>query len=95
MLETLEAPEAEISTGADDAEGVVTIYSQENCVQCTGSKKFVERHGIPNVIVDITNDDSTRDALRVHGIKQMPIIIGPDGKVFGGFDAPSLLAYKK
>lgn len=95
MLETLEADTALEATGASDTEEVVTIYSQENCVQCTGSKKFVERHGIPNVIVDITNDDSTRDALRVHGIKQMPIIIGPDGKVFGGFDAPSLLAYKK
>lgn len=55
--------------------GIVTVYSQPSCVQCTATYRELDRAGIPYKSVDISQDDAARDYVKALGHLQAPVVI--------------------
>ena len=53
----------------------VTVYTKPACVQCTATKKALDRAGVDYEIVDITMDSEARDYVMALGYLQAPVVV--------------------
>lgn len=58
----------------------ITVYSKPSCVQCTATKKALDKAGVGYDEVDISVDDAARDYIMGLGFKQAPVVIPPAGE---------------
>jgi glutaredoxin-like protein NrdH len=58
----------------------VTVYTKPACVQCTATKKALDKAGVSYVSVDITADDDSRDYVMSLGYTQAPVVTVGDGE---------------
>lgn len=62
----------------------ITVYSKPACVQCTATKKSLDRAGLDYEVVDISLDDEARDYVMALGYVQAPVVVA-DGDHWSGF----------
>jgi glutaredoxin-like protein NrdH len=64
----------------------VTVYTQPNCVQCTMTKKQLDRLGIEHRVIDVTVDPDAHAYVTGLGYQQAPVVVVGDGEQhWGGF----------
>ncbi|MDO4909641.1 MAG: glutaredoxin-like protein NrdH [Corynebacterium sp.] len=56
----------------------ITVYSKPACVQCTATKKALDRAGLEYEVVDISMDDEARDYVLALGYLQAPVVVVDD-----------------
>lgn len=62
----------------------ITVYSKPACVQCTATKKALDRAGLEYELVDISVDEEARDYVLALGYLQAPVV-EVDGEHWSGF----------
>ena len=62
----------------------ITVYSKPACVQCTATKKALDRAGLDYNLIDISCDDEARDYVMALGYLQAPVV-EVDGEHWSGF----------
>ncbi len=69
----------------------ITVYSLPNCVQCTQTKKLMDREGIVYEPVNLEEHPDKAAEFKDAGILQAPIVVvGNDGRRWSGFQ-PDLI----
>lgn len=61
-----------------------TVYTKPGCVQCTATRKALDRAGISYELVDITEDSSARDFVMSLGYTSAPVVVA-GGEHWSGF----------
>ena len=56
----------------------VTVYTKPACVQCTATKKALDRAGVDYETVDIAMDSDARDYVMALGYLQAPVVVAQD-----------------
>jgi len=58
----------------------VTVYTQPGCVQCTMTKKQLDKQGVEHDTVDVTKDPEAHAYVTGLGYKQAPVVVVGDGE---------------
>lgn len=53
----------------------ITLYTKPACVQCTATRKALDKSGAEYDVVDITEDPAARDYVMSLGYLQAPVVI--------------------
>lgn len=53
----------------------IVLYTKPACVQCTATRKFLDKNGVKYDVVDITEDHDARDYVMSLGYLQAPVIV--------------------
>jgi glutaredoxin-like protein NrdH len=53
----------------------ITLYTKPACVQCTATRKGLDKSGVEYDVVDITEDPAARDYVMTLGYLQAPVVI--------------------
>lgn len=56
----------------------ITVYSKPNCVQCTATKRALDKAGLIYEVIDISTDDQARDQLAARGFQSAPVVFAGD-----------------
>lgn len=73
----------------------VTVYTLPVCVQCTQTKKLMDREGIEYDVVDLMNEPELADTFKDAGLLQAPIVVvGHDGRRWSGFRPDEIMKLK-
>lgn len=56
----------------------VTVYTKPACVQCTATKKALDKAGIDYNLVDITTDDDALAYVKGLGHQAAPVVVTED-----------------
>ncbi|QFQ01922.1 Glutaredoxin-like protein NrdH [Corynebacterium urogenitale] len=54
---------------------MITLYTKPACVQCTATKRALDKAGLEYTMVDISLDDEARDYVMAMGHLQAPVVI--------------------
>lgn len=57
---------------------MITLYTKPACVQCTFTKKALDKAGLSYETVDISLDDEARDYVMALGHLQAPVVVAGD-----------------
>lgn len=71
---------------------MITVHTKPRCVQCDATKRYLDRHGLAFVEVDLTPESTAR--FQAAGVLAAPVVELPGHAPFGGFRAPLLDAYR-
>lgn len=74
----------------------VTVYSKPSCVQCTATKRWLDKNQVEYTEVDVTEDAEALEYTRSLGYLQAPVTVveRTGGKVHAsGFDPDFLYHY--
>ena len=52
----------------------LTVYTLPNCMQCTMTKKALEKAGVPYVTVDLATDESAVETVQQLGYTSAPVV---------------------
>lgn len=69
----------------------VTVYTQPNCIQCTMTKKQLDKLGIEHDTVDVTADPEAHSFVTGLGYKQAPVVVVNGGETHWAGFKPDLL----
>ena len=69
----------------------ITVYSKPNCVQCTATKKDLEKKGLAFDEVDITKDHDALMFVLGLGHQSAPVVVVGDDS-WGGFQPAKIAA---
>ena len=58
----------------------VTVYTQPNCVQCTMTKKQLDKLGIEHKTVDVSSDPEAHAYVTGLGYTAAPVVVVNDGE---------------
>lgn len=72
---------------------MITLYSKPACVQCTATKKALDKTDISYNVIDISQDNDVRDLVLELGYTSVPVVVSGD-KHWSGF-RPDLLSQLK
>lgn len=64
---------------------MVTLYTKENCVQCSMTKRLLDKIGVEYQTVDIIDNPEELDKLIEMGYKAAPVVLTEDGQSWSGF----------
>ncbi|MEE6140525.1 glutaredoxin-like protein NrdH [Mycobacterium sp. 050128] len=53
----------------------IILYTKPACVQCTATRKLLDKNGLKYDIVDITENPEARDYVMSLGYLQAPVIV--------------------
>ena len=54
---------------------MITLYTKPACVQCTATKRALDKAGLEYTTVDISLDDDARDYVIAMGHLQAPVVV--------------------
>jgi glutaredoxin-like protein NrdH len=54
---------------------LVTLYSQPSCGPCFATKRYLEKAGVPHVVVNVREDPAAAAVLKRHGMTGTPAVI--------------------
>ncbi len=60
---------------------VVTVYGADWCGDCRRAKRYLEAAGIPYRYVDLERDPGAQQLVDDAGIRAIPVIVTPAGRV--------------
>ncbi|AGP30286.1 glutaredoxin-like protein NrdH [Corynebacterium terpenotabidum] len=63
---------------------MITVYTKPACVQCTATKRALDKAGLDYELVDISIDDEARDYVMALGHLQAPVVVAA-GEHWSGF----------
>ena len=64
----------------------VTVYSKPGCMQCTMTKKALEKNGIPYTEVDVTEVEAALEYISIElSYAQVPVVVVDDQTHWAGF----------
>ena len=66
----------------------ITVYSQNGCIGCKATERFLTKHGAQFEVIDITDNDSERDhvldIMSENNLEnRMPLVLAGDKKWSG------------
>lgn len=67
----------------------ITVYSAPSCMQCTATTRTLDKMGVAYDVVDISQDDASREAVKALGYSQAPVVVSGEDH-WSGF-RPDLL----
>lgn len=53
---------------------MITVYTKPACVQCTATKRALDKAGLDYELVDISEDEEARDRVMALGHLQAPVV---------------------
>lgn len=56
----------------------ITVYTLPSCVQCDGTKRYLNRAGIEYDVVDLSSDPAAMDLVKSLGYAAAPVVIVGD-----------------
>jgi glutaredoxin-like protein NrdH len=56
----------------------VTVFTLPNCMQCTMTKRALEKAGVPFDVVDLATDDRAMGVVKELGFQSAPVVIDGD-----------------
>ncbi|GGA61874.1 NrdH-redoxin [Pseudoclavibacter endophyticus] len=56
----------------------ITVYSKPACVQCTATKRALDKQGIEYEIFDLSVDDKALATVKELGYMQAPVVVAGD-----------------
>lgn len=59
----------------NDSQLSVTVYSTPGCVQCKLSRTWLDKHDVPYVEVDLSEDQDALEMVRNLGYQAAPVIV--------------------
>ncbi|GAA1475220.1 glutaredoxin-like protein NrdH [Corynebacterium felinum] len=62
----------------------ITLYTKPACMQCTATKKALDRAGLEYDLVDISIDDDAREFVMALGYLQAPVVMA-NGEHWSGY----------
>lgn len=70
---------------------MLTVYSRKNCVQCNATYRKLDQLGLTYAIVNMDEASAAvRDKLLSMGFQQAPVVKGPYGEYFSGYQPDRL-----
>jgi len=69
----------------------ITVYSKPNCVQCTMTKKALDKLGLDYNTVDVTQDAAAFNMIVGLGFQSAPVVIAGDDS-WAGFQPERITA---
>ena len=67
------------------------VFTKPGCGQCSGLKMYLERHGVPSVVHDVSEDPVARERMVKMGYSQVPVVRNTEtGEHWYGFDVTRL-----
>ena len=72
----------------------ITVYTKPACVQCTATKRALDKAGLEYTTVDITEDAAAADHLKALGFLSAPVVI-TDDDAWTGYRPDSVKALAK
>lgn len=54
------------------------VYSKPSCVQCTATKRALDKRGVEYTEVDISQDSDAYDLVATLGYRQVPVVVAGD-----------------
>lgn len=73
----------------------LTIYSKDNCSQCSFTKRFLKDHQISYQEVNVLEDQEALAHIQSLGFHSLPVVEGPGFTPFAGFNMRQLQALVK
>lgn len=70
----------------------ITVYGKPGCMQCTMTKKALEKNGIAYQDVDITEVPAALAYVEELGYAQVPVIVASDENHWSGFQPQKISA---
>lgn len=64
---------------------MITVYTSPACIQCTMTKKALDRAGIAYREIDVQADTTAADQLRAAGHQALPVIDAGNAGTWTGF----------
>jgi glutaredoxin-like protein NrdH len=55
------------------------VYTKPACVQCSATRKALDKQGIDHTVVDISTNPEARDYVMALGYLQAPVVVAGDG----------------
>lgn len=52
----------------------ITLYSKPNCVQCTATKRALDKAGLSYETIDVSVDDAALERIKAMGFQQAPVV---------------------
>lgn len=68
----------------------IVVWSKPACVQCNGVKRWLEKRDVPYVGRQLQDDLDKLEEFKEQGYMQAPIVEGPGGILFSGFNTDEL-----
>jgi glutaredoxin-like protein NrdH len=53
----------------------VTVYTLPDCIQCEMTKKYLDRHKVEYLTVDMSEDKEASEKIAELGYKQAPVVV--------------------
>ena len=72
----------------------IIIYSKPDCVQCNATYRALDKHGIADEVIDLTQDDQALGQVRAMGYQQVPVIVAGDDH-WSGFRPDKISALRQ
>lgn len=73
---------------------MVTVYTRNNCTQCTFTKGMLDREGIAYQTINIDEDAEAMEYVKGLNITSAPVVVKDGVAPFGGFQPDKLMALK-
>lgn len=73
-----------------DFDHAVVIFTKPNCVQCAATERRLQTAGVAYTAIDLTQNPELVDALRAQGFTAAPVVQGPDGDMYAGYNPDRL-----
>ena len=62
-----------------------TMYTLPSCMQCKATARKFEKVGASYEVVDLSDNDEARNAVRDMGYAGAPVVVAPSGEHWSGF----------
>ena len=70
----------------------VVLYCRPRCAACGTLARWLDEHGVPWVMQDVTADASAADRVTQLGFRSLPVVEAPDGRSAWGGDRDAVAA---
>jgi len=70
---------------------MVILYTKENCVQCSMTKRMMDKLGLEYETINISDYPEELDKLISLGYRAAPVVITDDGESFAGFQPDKIM----
>lgn len=69
---------------------LITIYTKNNCMQCTATKNIMDKQGLAYQLINLDEEPAAIENLKALGYRQLPVVMA-DGEHWSGFRPDKLM----
>lgn len=63
----------------------VTVYTQQDCVQCMMTKQYMDSLNIEYQTIDVSDNEEARQYVKELGFTSLPVVVAENGEAWFGF----------